>query len=62
MKIDMTLREGFPFIRQILADTFHIDAWYFSAPYRDLDKIDRDSATWACRAKISTPPCPMPGR
>ena len=41
MKIDMTLREGFPFIRQILADTFHIDAWYFSAPYRDLDKIDR---------------------
>ncbi len=41
MKIDMPIKEAFPFIRQILADTFRIDAWYHSAPYTDLDKIDR---------------------
>lgn len=35
------VKEAFPFIQQMLADAFHVDSYYFSYPYQDLQKIDR---------------------
>lgn len=36
-----TVKDAFPFIRQMLADAYKIDAYYFSYPYQDLQKIDK---------------------
>ena len=36
-----TVKEAFPFIRQILTDAFKVDAYYFSYPYQGLEQIDK---------------------
>lgn len=36
-----TMKDAFPFIRQILTDAFKIDAYYFSYPYQGLEQIDK---------------------
>ncbi len=41
MTFNIPIKEAFPFIRQIISDTFMTDAWYISAPYDDLKKVDR---------------------
>lgn len=35
------VKDAFPFIRQMLTDAYKIDAYYFSYPYQDLQKIDK---------------------
>lgn len=35
------IREGFPFIRQMLSDAFKTDALLYTSPYEELDRIDR---------------------
>lgn len=36
-----TVKDAFPFIRQMLADAYKVDAFYFSFPYQELQKIDK---------------------
>ena len=33
-------KEAFPLLRRLLYDSFQVDAWIFSWPYQDLDRID----------------------
>lgn len=41
MAFSVSMKEAFPFIRQIISDAYKTDAWYISAPYTDLSKVDR---------------------
>lgn len=41
MTFDISVKDAFPFIRQIISDTFMMDTHYLTAPYADLDKLDR---------------------
>lgn len=44
-----TIKDAFPFIRQILTDAFKVDAYYFSYPYQGLEQIDKGfrETVWA---------------
>lgn len=41
MRFQESLEEAFPYIQQILSDTYHTDTWLFAPPYDDFNKIDR---------------------
>lgn len=41
MTFNTPIKDAFPFIKQIISDTFMTDTYYISAPYADLDKLDR---------------------
>ncbi len=41
MQFQETLEEAFPFIKQILSDTFHTETHYFNDPDADMNIIDR---------------------
>lgn len=41
MQIGKSVKEAFPFIRQMISDVYGMDAWFFDYPYGDFDKIDR---------------------
>lgn len=41
MQIGKSVKEAFPFIRQMISDVYGMDAWFFDYPYGNFDKIDR---------------------